>query len=208
MGPVRIAKTMTLTLGVVLAACGPRVFEGETAKLIEAPVPTPAQLEAKQPKVEISDDKIVIHEKIQFEYDSAVIRPESDALLAELAALINDNPRLERIRIEGHASAEGDYDHNVELSRRRAESVRDHLVERGAVAPERLEYEGYGPDQPIADNETEAGREANRRVEFTILAQEFTETKTITDPETGAQRVKTHKQRVHAEDRSAEEVQP
>lgn len=184
---------ITPALVASLAACGPRVFEGQSAKLIEAPVPTPAQLEAKQPKVEIVDDKIVIHEKIQFEYNAAKIRPESDELLAELAKLLADNPQISLVHIEGHASAEGSYEHNVDLSRRRAKAVLDHLVEKGEVPAERLESEGYGPDYPIADNETEEGREANRRVEFTILEQAFTETKTVTDPETGEQRVTTRK---------------
>ena len=183
---------LVLALGVASGACGPRVFEAETAKLIQT-APPPAVVEAKPepPRVEITDDKIVIHEKIQFDYNKARIKPESDDLLAEIARVINDNPRIKKLRVEGHASAEGGHDYNVALSQRRAKAVLDHLVERGEVDPERLESEGYGPDQPIADNETEAGREANRRVEFTILEQEYTQTKTTIDPVTGRQRVQT-----------------
>ena len=95
-----------------------------------------------------------IREKIQFERNKARIRPVSDDLLAEIASVINANPRLKKIRIEGHASAEGRREHNLDLSKRRAEAVREHLLEKGKVAPERLEAEGYGPDRPIADNET------------------------------------------------------
>ncbi|PRP96950.1 OmpA family protein [Enhygromyxa salina] len=179
-------------LGLALSACGPRVFEADTAKVIEtAPPPVVAAPAPKQPRVEITDDKIVIHEKVQFDYNQARIRPESDDLLAELATVINGAPRIKKIRIEGHASSEGDHDYNVDLSRRRAKAVVDHLVKRGKVDPARLEFEGYGPDRPIADNETEAGREANRRVEFTILEQAYKETKTIIDPATGQKRVET-----------------
>ena len=205
LGSARTSLALGLALAPLLLGCGPRVFEGESAKIVEAPVPTREQLEAAAPRVELSDDRIIIHEKIQFDYNAATIKAESDDLLAELAGLIRDNPRVTRIRVEGHASAEGDYEHNLELSRRRAEAVVAHLVERGGVGSERLESVGYGPDQPIADNESEEGREANRRVEFHILAQEYTETKTVTDPQTGDRRVTTRKKRARSEDEAESE---
>jgi OOP family OmpA-OmpF porin len=180
-------------LPVLLLGCGPRVFAGETAKLIEVerpPPPPPVTATSKpEARVEITDDKIVIREKIQFDRNQATIKRESDDLLAEIARVINENPRIHKIRIEGHASADGRYKHNVELSKRRAKAVREHLVKRGGVDPARLESEGYGPDQPIADNETPEGREANRRVEFTIVSQDYTQTKTSVDPQTGRTRV-------------------
>jgi OOP family OmpA-OmpF porin len=179
-------------LGLALSACGPRVFEAGSAKLIvSAPPPVAAEAPPEQPRVEITDDKIIIHEKIQFDYNKAQIRSESDSLLAEVARVINDNPRIKKLRVEGHASAEGAHDYNVALSKRRAKAVLDHLVERGDVDPGRLESEGYGPDQPIADNETELGREANRRVEFTIIEQDYKQTKTTTNPATGQKKVET-----------------
>jgi OOP family OmpA-OmpF porin len=190
-----------LALGLALSACGPRVFEASAAKLIvTGPPPVVVEPAPEQPRVEITDDKIVITEKIQFDYDKARIRPESDDLLAEIATVINANPRIEKIRIEGHASAEGSHDHNVELSQRRAKAVLDHLVERGKVDPARLSSEGYGPDQPIADNETEVGREANRRVEFTILVQTYEQTTTTTSPTTLQRRVETKRKRDALED--------
>jgi outer membrane protein OmpA-like peptidoglycan-associated protein len=189
---VRPNLPSVLALGLALCACGPRVFEASAAKpIVTSPPPVVAEPAPVQPRVEITDDKIVITEKIQFDYDKARIRPESDDLLAEIATVINANPRIEKIRIEGHASAEGSHDHNVELSQRRAKAVLDHLVERGDVDPARLDAQGYGPDQPIADNETEAGREANRRVEFTILAQTYEQTTTTINPATGQRRVET-----------------
>jgi outer membrane protein OmpA-like peptidoglycan-associated protein len=180
---------------VLLAACGPRVFEAGSAKVIESAfVPPPIVEQAKPPpRVEITDDKIVIREKIQFEYNKAKIRSESDGLLAEIARVMNENPRIKKIRVEGHASADGRHEHNVDLSKRRAKAVLDHLVRNGQVAPERLESEGYGPDRPIADNETEAGREANRRVEFTIVEQEYTQTRKTIDTQTGSTKVEVEK---------------
>jgi outer membrane protein OmpA-like peptidoglycan-associated protein len=190
------AKTLLAAVaGVLLAGCGPRVFEGASAKVIESSAPPPPIVEkAKpEPRVEITDDKIVIREKIQFERNKARILPVSDGLLAEIAAVMNQHPRIKKIRVEGHASADGGHKHNVELSKRRADAVVDHLVRHGQVAPERLESEGYGPDRPIADNETEAGREANRRVEFTIVEQEYTQTKKTIDTQTGSTKVETEK---------------
>jgi outer membrane protein OmpA-like peptidoglycan-associated protein len=192
---IRARRTLTaavlLAASTALVACGPRVFESGSAKVIEpsAPIEEPEP----EPRVEVTDDKIVIREKIQFDYNKAKIKPESDDLLAEIAKVMNDNPRIKKIRVEGHASSEGNYEHNVDLSKRRAKAVLDHLVKKGKVDKERLVSEGYGPDRPIADNDTESGREANRRVEFTILEQEYTETKKSIDPETGEETVETEK---------------
>lgn len=188
-------RSVAVAASCMFVGCGPRVFEGASVKLIESRAVPPPIVEAPkpEPRVEITDDKIEIREKIQFEHNRARIRSVSHDLLAEIAQVINENPRIKKIRIEGHASAEGRREHNLELSKRRAEAVRDHLVRHGNVAAERLEAEGYGPDRPIADNETEAGREANRRVEFTIVEQEYTQTRTIVDTQTGSIKVETEK---------------
>lgn len=192
---VAVQRTPLLLSLALLAGCGPRVFEGASVKVIESTAPPPPVVEkAKpEPRVEITDDKIVITEKIQFEHNKAKIRSVSDDLLAEIARVINENPRLKKIRIEGHASADGRREHNMALSKRRAEAVRDHLVRRGKVDAARLEAEGHGPDRPIADNETKEGREANRRVEFMIVEQEYTQTKKIIDTQTGSTKVETEK---------------
>jgi outer membrane protein OmpA-like peptidoglycan-associated protein len=189
-----LARSFVVALPLLIAACGPRVFEAGTAKVIEPSAP-PVAVEApkEEPRVEITDDKIIIREKIQFDFDKATIRPESDSLLAEIAKVMNDNPRLKKIRIEGHASSEGNYNHNVKLSKNRAKAVLDHLVKKGKVDKKRLESEGYGPDRPISSNDSETGREANRRVEFTILEQEYTVTKKVVDPETGEEKIETEK---------------
>jgi outer membrane protein OmpA-like peptidoglycan-associated protein len=180
---------------LLLAACGPRVFEASSAKLIESSAPLPPVVEKAKPppRVEVTDDKIVIHEKIQFDNNKATIRSVSDDLLAEIARVMNENPRIKKIRVEGHASADGRHAHNVELSKRRAEAVVQHLVRNGKVAVERLSSEGYGPDRPIADNQTEEGREANRRVEFAITEQEYTQTRKIVDTQTGSTKFETEK---------------
>ena len=67
--------------------------------------------------------------------------------------------------VEGHTDGLGPAEYNRGLSQRRSEAVRDYLIGKG-VAPERLEAKGFGEDRPIASNSTNAGRAANRRVEF------------------------------------------
>jgi outer membrane protein OmpA-like peptidoglycan-associated protein len=189
----RFSLLTLLALPLLVSGCGPRVFEAGTAKVIEPSGPLSLEAPAAEPRVEVTDDKIIIREKIQFDFDKATIRPESNDLLAEIAKVMNENPRLKKIRIEGHASSEGGYTHNVKLSQRRAKAVLDHLIKRGKVDKGRLLSEGYGPDRPIASNDSESGREANRRVEFMILEQDYTVTKTVVDPATGEAQVETEK---------------
>lgn len=186
-------KTRTLslvlfipTLLAVGCSTGNQVFRGQTPVSIVGSAP---KAEAPPPRVEVKDNRIVIHEKIQFEYDKAVIKEESYDLLREIAETIEKNPHIQQLRIEGHASSEGSDDYNLKLSQARAQAVLNHLVEKGNIKPERLIAQGFGEQQPIADNATDVGKEANRRVEFIITKQEVTTTKIAVDPKTGKQKV-------------------
>lgn len=172
------------------AGCAPLKIAGASPFVVvgEAPPPPPA---APPPRVEITDDRILIREKIQFDYDRATIRPESFDLLAEIAAVIRDNPRLELIRIEGHASEEGADEYNLQLSKRRAKSVLDHLVGKGKVDPKRLLSEGYGETRPLEAGSTPKILEKNRRVEFVIVQQRVKRTRTTTDTSRGTSKKET-----------------
>lgn len=75
---------------------------------------------------------------------------------------------IKQIRIEGHTDSTGPRDFNMKLSKDRAESVKRYMVERG-IKSSRLQTEGFGPDRPIASNDTADGREQNRRVEFKVI---------------------------------------
>ncbi len=178
-------------LALAATACGPIVFEDSTALPVEGTPPAPEpEPEPEPPKrVEVRENKIVINEKIQFEFNKARILPESDSLLHEIAKVIKENPQIKKIRIEGHASAEGNDDYNMRLSKKRAESVRKWLIKHGEIPADMLVAEGYGETRPIADNETDEGREKNRRVEFTILEQDVVRKKVEIDPKTGQEKV-------------------
>lgn len=112
--------------------------------------------------------RIEVSDRIHFEVDSAALDPQSHATLDEVVELLVASPEIETIRIEGHTDNRGSREHNIELSRNRAASVRDYLVEQGIDAG-RLTTRGVGPDEPIGDNDTEEGRRENRRVEFHII---------------------------------------
>ena len=166
---------------------GPVVFQGQSTLPVTGT--PPAVAEAKPPpRVEVRDNKIEIHDKIQFDYDKATIRPESFSLMNEIASVIHKNPQIKKIRIEGNASSEGSPQHNQKLSEDRARSVMKDLTEHGVAAGE-LASIGYGADRPIADNGTDAGREQNRRVEFVIVEQDVTHKKIEVDAQTGAEKV-------------------
>lgn len=173
-------------------ACGPIVFSDDASLAIvgsAAPEPEPvAEPAPEQKRVEVRDNKIVINEKIQFEVNSHKIREVSHDLLNEVASVIKENPQIKKIEIQGHASAEGGDDHNMRLSDRRAKSVMKYLTKQGGVAKDHFTAKGYGETQPIASNDTEDGREKNRRVEFVITEQEITQTKVEVD-ESGNEKV-------------------
>ena len=104
-----------------------------------------------------------------FDFDKSTIKPRSYPLLDEIGNVLKSRPTM-TVRIEGHTDARGSRKHNMKLSAARAESVRQHLVGLG-IDSSRMDAKGYGPDQPIETNKTEAGREKNRRVEFFITQQ-------------------------------------
>ncbi|MDP8224158.1 MAG: OmpA family protein [Candidatus Lernaella stagnicola] len=104
--------------------------------------------------------------RIFFDLDSADLRPISKPVLREIANKITQiNPK--QVIVEGHCSDEGTDEYNMKLSQRRAESVQQFLVAQG-VAANVLTVAAFGESRPIATNETEEGRERNRRVEFII----------------------------------------
>lgn len=100
---------------------------------------------------------------VLFSTDEARLQPAAMRTAQELANVLQQHPR-HRIRIEGFADARGSEAHNLQLSTRRAEALKDALVSLG-VAAERIEAVGLGEAYPVASNRTEAGRQQNRRVE-------------------------------------------
>jgi len=102
---------------------------------------------------------------IQFDFDKATLKAESDPQLAEMAKLLLAKPQL-RAFVVGHTDNKGGLDYNLDLSRRRAEAVVQALVQRHRVPASRLMARGLGPLAPLASNAAEDGQARNRRVEL------------------------------------------
>lgn len=104
---------------------------------------------------------------ITFPVNSAVVQPQFQGTLDQVAQTLASYNQT-YIDVLGHASADGPDDYNMTLSQQRAQSVADYLANRG-VARARMGVRGFGETQPIASNDTEAGRQANRRVEIKVV---------------------------------------
>jgi outer membrane protein OmpA-like peptidoglycan-associated protein len=120
--------------------------------------------------VVVTEDKIEIKETILFKTGSAKIMPKSFGLLNQVVAVLKNYKHIKKVRVEGHTDNVGDRKRNLKLSKDRAASVKEYLIDKGIDAG-RLESEGFGPDKPIQSNKTAKGREINRRVEFMIVEQ-------------------------------------
>jgi OOP family OmpA-OmpF porin len=119
----------------------------------------------------IEENSIVILEKIYFETDSAQILQRSFPIIEAVAATLIGNPHITLVEVQGHADERSSDEYNIRLTRDRAASVVEALVQRG-VARERLRSAGYGERCPVDPRHNQAAFEQNRRVEFKIIRTE------------------------------------
>lgn len=130
--------------------------------------------------VELSPGKALVFDKkeikigeafslnnILFDVGKAVVKKESKPELDKVVAFLKQNPTTE-IELSGHTSSEGDAAMNRSLSYRRVQACKDYVTKKGVDAG-RIVTVGYGPDRPVASNETEDGRKLNRRVELRVV---------------------------------------
>ncbi|NNU34790.1 OmpA family protein [Mucilaginibacter sp. S1162] len=138
--------------------------DGAGCPLAVAPAPAPVT------KVFVTEeDRKIVREAIrnlEFDFGKATIRAHSFPSLNRVAQLLID--KNFSLKLAGHTDNVGSNDANMKLSKARAESVKNYLVDKGANAS-RIEATGYGETQPIATNKTAKGRQQNRRVEFTLF---------------------------------------
>jgi len=116
-----------------------------------------------------NDGKVDLY-GIYFDTDKATLKPESEATLNQVLSMLKGKPAL-RIEIGGHTDSQAADNYNLDLSKRRAQTVMKWLTDKG-IAASRLTAKGFGESSPVADNETAAGRALNRRVEIRDITKE------------------------------------
>lgn len=114
-------------------------------------------------------DQIILNMpgQVTFDFDSAALKPEFFEVLDSVALVLEEFDRTVLV-IDGHTDSTGSRSYNLRLSEQRADTVGRYLISRG-VNPARIATYGYGPDHPVAGNETADGRAMNRRVELTLM---------------------------------------
>jgi OmpA-OmpF porin, OOP family len=148
-----------VTLGWWFGACAPC----EEKKPAPAPVRAAKPAPAPAPAPAAAPAKVEIRLAVNFDTAKDEVKPQYDGELQKVAKFLKKNTGASA-EIEGHTDNVGGAEYNRGLSQRRAAAVRQALIERFGVDGERLTAKGYGPDRPIADNGTAAGRAQNRRV--------------------------------------------
>ncbi len=134
-------------------------------QVIEITWPAEKQQPAQQLEKELADNGRAQVYGIYFDFASDQLRPESAEVLKQIANVLRDHPDW-KLSVEGHTDNIGGDDFNMDLSRRRAESVKAALVREYQIAPDRLTTAGFGATLPVAANDTMEGRARNRRVEL------------------------------------------
>lgn len=107
---------------------------------------------------------------IYFDVDSDVIKPESEPSLKAIADMLKTDPKL-KVLVVGHTDMTGTFEHNLDLSLRRAKSVVNALVGQYKIEAGRLKPQGVGPLSPVSTNRTDEGRKLNRRVELVEMLE-------------------------------------
>jgi OmpA-OmpF porin, OOP family len=119
-------------------------------------------------KVKIEKGKVIQLKNIYFQTNNFELQPRSFVELQKLLFLMRENPNMS-IEVRGHTDNEGGQEYNAKLSQDRAESVANFLIYNG-IDKKRIRSKGFGEIQPLADNNTDEGKQMNRRVEFLILS--------------------------------------
>ncbi len=132
--------------------------------------------------IQLEGSTVRVLQQVHFATGSATILPDSFPMLLEIVKLLQATPSIKKVEVEGHTDNRGAAAMNLDLSKRRAASVATWLIQHG-VDSGRLASEGYGITKPIDSNDTDAGRQANRRVEFKITEEEGNSPPTTVAPD-------------------------
>jgi len=172
-----LASRATASLLAVAAICAVLLLVPRTPHRAPPAVPAPAPRASPVATPDLADTAAKLRTvqsrlgRITFELGKSTLDGASEPALREVAAILVRAPQA-RVVVEGHTDDTGGAAWNLSMSRGRADAVVRWLVERGGIAPRRLSAKGWGSARPVADNATEAGQAANRRVEFAVVAAE------------------------------------
>ncbi|MFB6264102.1 MAG: OmpA family protein, partial [Bradymonadaceae bacterium] len=122
-------------------------------------------------KASLNRDEGVIETSapVEFQDDTATLKPSSKAVLRQVALIVRTHPDLGKIEVRAHTDNDGPADRNKKLSTKRADAVRTFLVQKGAVAADRVTAKGFGQERPLVPNSSESNRQKNERIEFMIV---------------------------------------
>ena len=151
-----------------IAECDPVLVKKPEPVAEPAPAPVPQPVAKPAPKFKT----VSLGAGALFDLNSDTIKPEGRAELDALVADIRKLSNVERIEIAGHTDSTGNAEYNRQLSMRRANAVKNYLIDKG-IDPRIMTTIGYGEDKPIASNATREGRARNRRVEITLRGTEM-----------------------------------
>ncbi|AVX13049.1 OmpA family protein [Pseudomonas stutzeri] len=140
----------------------------QVAAVEPTPEPAPAPIVDNEP--EPAPEVVRVELDVKFDFDKSRVREESYSDIKNLADFMQQYPQT-TTTVEGHTDSVGTDQYNQRLSERRAEAVRNVLVNEYGVQGNRVNSVGYGESRPVADNSTEEGRQINRRVEAEVEAQ-------------------------------------
>jgi outer membrane protein OmpA-like peptidoglycan-associated protein len=161
-GAIKIQKEVIEILGISGGMAGQGVAVGGRVEEVEkAMKDLGAEVTEKEIRMDLPSD-------ILFDFDKSVIRSDARDSLSKVAVVIRAHPG-KIILVEGHTDSKGSEDYNKKLSLQRAESVKRWLQENGNIRDTVFQIKGWGEIKPKATNETEQGRQKNRRVEVTVI---------------------------------------
>jgi len=164
------------------------VTDTKTIDIEGTPSPPPPSSRPPESKPAlVTQDAIVINDKIVYDFDEATIKEESYRLLNEIVGAIKTKPNVKKLYIEDHTYIDGSQKHNRKLSDNRASAVKQYLVDNG-IAESMFDSKSVGESKFISDNETHEGKENNRWIMFIILIRMKTEKTYEIDPKTGKNR--------------------
>ena len=158
---------ITAMLSVLLVSAPTTAKKITTSNLRDNAMRTTA-IEAEASKNQKESDIVILDaNKLKFDFNSATIKDEYNSVLEKLKNYIE--AKNHKISITGYTDSKGTKEYNKELSLRRAESLEEKLIELGLSPDKIVETKGNGDNNPVASNDTEEGRAANRRIEVQFI---------------------------------------